>query len=111
MLKNLYYLKLNAIFQSVYVFISFPIYLYVMVKLPDFHVLATLYLVLLVIHEVVFMIALVFLWLGYLKKSRHLIIVSSGLMVIGGAFVYISYIVIIPFLAVNILYIKKSKKT
>jgi len=97
----------NSIALSIYLVASVPYYLTETTKLDDFVVLATLYLTLVAIHEVIIAFALLLQWLGYGFHKKFLVGLATFFFLLGGAFLFPSLVVLIPLGIINFI-VKKS---
>lgn len=90
-----------------YFVISLITYPIIMVRLEDFTVFATLYIVLYVFHELFVLLSLIAMVVNIRLRSKALAIISAFLMVIAGALIYPSLIVLLPLALVGFTNVKK----
>lgn len=110
MTKKRKWLFINTLMLTLYFMVSIPYYLIEMVKLENFAVLAALYFALVFIHGVLIFFAVATQWLGYLSKLKIWLVISTVAMLIGGVLFFVSLIVIVPLVIINIFSIEKPIK-
>lgn len=108
--KKRKWLFINTIMLTIYFMVSIPYYLIEMVKLENFAVLATLYFALVFVHGVIIFFAVATQWLGYLSRLKIWLIISTVAMLIGGILFFVSLIVIVPMVIINLFSIEKRIK-
>ncbi|MFH1694054.1 MAG: hypothetical protein ABH890_07230 [Bacillota bacterium] len=104
-------LLFNSILLTIYFLTSTIYYLAEGSTLDGFVIATAFYVIWILIHEGVILLAVILQWLGYLSNSRGWLIFSSLILIIGGIIFPISFIVIVPLLILDLFAIAKKKKT
>ena len=107
-----FFLLLSSLLLTVYLMGSAPYYLIAGESLRGHIIADVLYTAVILIHEIFILIAVIFQWLGYLKKSRASIVIANWMLFFGGIVGFILIIpvlAIIPILVINI-FSKNTKK-
>jgi len=103
-------LLINSVLMTIYLVGSIPYYLIANDQNQRFVIFSAIYTALVLIHGIVIGFAVLFQWIGYIKKSRGWISFSTFMMFIGAFAFIISFIVIIPMMIINSVSKQKRKK-
>lgn len=93
----------NSVILTLYLVFGYFLHQYLIEKAEIPLVIGVFFIALLVIHFGFMILATLLQWIGYLKSSKGIIIFTSILLLIGGAFAYYTLIGFIPFAILNIL--------
>jgi len=100
-------LLVSSILLSLYLSVSIPYFLMEASSLEGHPVFGAIYLYLVIFHSGLFLVGLVFQWLGFGFSKRGFVILATLLFIISGVLFFPSLLVIVPLSILNLILNRK----